>query len=337
MNAVYLLTCFVCGQADTASPEQLATPISPDNAVQVRTVGELPKRVCRILRGALPGELVVFDFNAPGEVVSEATLETVRPLAKDRSLVDLAISHDGKLLAWNERGSKAYVVEEADSGKKWEIDIGDHPGHATFSPDGKHLAIGYTFWDPAAEGAGFSEMRLYETGGKLVRKLEKTGPGALTPVFSSDGKTLAVGNRNDVTQIFNAETGELLHRLDKRMTQRIAISPDDQTLAAGYVEGNVALWDVKTGKLLHEAPSTCQEVYSVAWSPKGDVLATSGRDGKIVLWEPKKLRKLKELDAAFWVIQVCFTADGARLLSSSSSDHSAKGDRKITVWGLDAP
>jgi len=335
MNAVYLIALLAFGQADTPSPEQLATPISPDNAAQVRAVSELHKRVYRILSGHHPGELVFFDFSGPGEVVNDSNFETLRMLAKDRSLVDLVISPDGALVAWNERGSKAYTVEEAASGKRWEIEIGDHPGHAAFSPDGKQLAIGYTFWDPAAEGAGFSEMRIYDTEGKLIRKLEKTGPGALTPIYTADGKTLAVGNRNDVTQIFNAETGALLHRLEKRMTQGIAFSPDGQTLAAGYVEGDVALWEVKSGKVLQESPSTCKELYSVAWSPKGDVMASSGRDGKIVLWEPKKLRKLKELDAAFWVIQVRFTADGARLLSSSSSDHSAKGDRKVTVWSLE--
>jgi hypothetical protein len=64
------------------------------------------------------------------------------------------------------------------------------------------------------------------------------------------------------------------------------------------------------------------------------VLATSGRDGKVVLWEPGTLTKLKELDAAFWVIQVRFTADGTRLLSSSASDHAARNDRKIVVWAV---
>jgi WD40 repeat protein len=64
------------------------------------------------------------------------------------------------------------------------------------------------------------------------------------------------------------------------------------------------------------------------------VLATSGRDGKIVLWEPIQLKPLKELDAAFWVIQVRFTADGTRLLSSSAADHGGVMDRKIVVWAV---
>jgi WD40 repeat protein len=80
--------------------------------------------------------------------------------------------------------------------------------------------------------------------------------------------------------------------------------------------------------------SGCKEVYSVDWSPKGDVLATSGHTGKIVLWEPTKMARLAELDSPQWVIQVKFTADGGRLLSSGAADNTAQTERKIIVWSV---
>lgn len=315
--------------APVAEPK--GTPITAKNAHEVRPLREVKKLANQIVRGP-KRELILLDWGTAAEVIDDVKLQTIRVVAKGHKPISIAVSPDGKHLTWVGRGQKRYTIQETASGKTIEIEIGDNPGAAAFSPDGKQVAIGSTFWDPNVEGAGHSEMRMFDTKGKEVRSLGKTSrPGALRPVFSPDGKVLAVGNRNYETQLFDAATGKLLHRLGKWSSQEVAFSPNGKTLAVGYVDGTVGLWNVATGKLLHSAPSGCKEVYSVDWSPKGDVLATSGREGKIVLWEPGKLTRLKELDAPFWVIQVRFTADGGRLLTSSATDYGSK-DRKITVW-----
>lgn len=80
------------------------------------------------------------------------------------------------------------------------------------------------------------------------------------------------------------------------------------------------MWDVSTGEKLGEAKSSCEELDAVDWGKGGDVLATSGRDGKVEVWDAAKLTPVKELDVAFWVIAVRFTADGSRLLPASAAD-----------------
>jgi WD40 repeat protein len=320
----------------TAAPapkEAPVTPISAENASQVKPILEVPKTANRIVRGPNRGALILFDRSSTAEVVDDITLRPIRTLLKDRRPTDLAVSADGKLVAFMERNSSGYTVRETDGDKSFEIEIGGNPGYAAFSPDGKLLAIGFTHWAQNA-GEGYSETRLYDLKGKLVRTLEKTGAGAVHPVFSPDGKTLAVGNRNYETQLFDVATGKLLHKLDRRMTQEVAFRPDGKVLAEGYVDGSVGLWDVATGKLLQSEASGCKEIYSMDWSPKGDVLATCGREGKIILWEPGKLTRLKELDAPFWVILVRFTADGGRLLTSSAADYGGPADRKVVVWSV---
>ncbi|HZN34569.1 MAG TPA: WD40 repeat domain-containing protein [Pirellulaceae bacterium] len=309
--------------------------ISAANADKVSAATELPVRAHKILRGPGRGELTFLDWNDSVQVVDDVHFRPLRKLAEGRKPIDFTISRDGQHFLWNERGKTAYIVEEAATGTTLEIEIGKTPGFAAFSPDGKLLAIGSSFWDPLIEGAGFSEMQLFDRSGKLVRKLEKSGAGALMPVFSSDGKLLAVGNRNHQTQVFEVDSGKLLHTLDRKMTQEIAFSPDNTTLAAGYVDGMVVVWDMATGQPQRAAVSGCDEIYSVDWSPKGDVLVTSGRKGKIVLWD-KDLARLKELDAPLWVIQARFTEDGARLLTSSASDLTARTDRKVVVWTVPA-
>jgi WD40 repeat protein len=315
------------------APERIITPISAKNAADIQSITELNKRAHRITRGPGKNELTFLDWGNGVEVVDN-NFRTVRTLTKDKLPIDFATTPEGKFQAWTERGTKTYTVLETATSKSFDIEFNGDPGAAAFSPDGKLIAIGDTLWDRRVPGASYSEMKLFDIAGKLVRTLEKSGPGGLTPVFSPDGKTLAVGNRNHETFVFEVASGKLLHTLDKKMTQEIAFSPDGETLAAGYVDGTVGLWDVATGKMLQSDATGGKEVYSVDWSPKGDVLVTAGREGKIVLWETQRLTKLKELDAPIWVISVKFTADGTRLLSSSSSDLGGKDDRKVAVWGV---
>ena len=331
--ALPTLLCFATLAPAAPVPKDTRPVISPKNADQLRPVREVPHGVYRITNGPKRGEITIFDHLNNVEIADDVNVRTSVTLAKDQRPTDFAASPDGKFRAWLPQGKTGYALENTATGKTVEIEIGDSPGNAAFSPDSKLIAIGHTVWDPNVRQRSASEMRLYDVSGKLVRTLDKSGPGGLTPVFSPDGKTLAVGNRNHETQLFEVATGTLLHTLGEKMTQGIAFSPDGKVLAAAYVEGPVRLWDVATGKLLHEKPSGNKEVYAVDWNPKGDVLVTSGREGKIVLWNADNLTKLVELDAPDWVIQARFTADGTRLLTAGGTNY-GRTDRKIVVWGL---
>jgi WD40 repeat protein len=328
------LSCAAIVAAAGQDSKESSTAISAENAQQVRLVREVPLRADKVVRGPQRGELTLLDWPSAIEVVDDVNLGTLRTIVKDHHPVDFAMSPDGKLVAWSEGEGGVYTVQETAGGKTFEIKVGARGGYAAFSPDGSLLAIGHNLATASDLDEGYCEMKIWDTTGRLVRTLEGSKQGGLTPMFSPDGKTLAVGNRNYETRLFEVATGKLLHTLNKHMTHEIAFSPDGKTLAAAYVDGTVALWDVATGTLEHSVPSGCKEVYSVDWSPKGDVLATSGRQGKIVLWEPRKMSKLKELDAPAWVIRVRFTADGKRLLSSSSSNDTSRRERKITVWAV---
>ena len=313
-------------------PKSTAKPITAENADKVRSVASVERRAYRLLAGPARGEWIAFENSGLAEVLDEATLKPLRTLAGKKNVADFAVSQDGKHTAWLERGSKSYTL--AIGGKTIQLEIGQYAGNAALSQDGKTLAVGHTVWVQNGPGQSFSEVRLYDLAGKLVRTLEQSGPGGLTLVFSPDGKTLAVGNRNHETKLFDAATGKLLHTLDKKMTQEIAFSPDGKMLAVAYVNGSINLWNVATGvATVAVAAVGYEEVYSVAWNPKGDVLATAGLGGKVILWAPREMEKLAELDAGSWVIQVRFTSDGSRLLTSGGSDYGAK-DRKIEAWAV---
>src|SRR5262249_7882451 len=152
-------------------------------------------------------------------------------------------------------------------------------------------------------------------------------------VFSPDGMTLAVGNRNSTTRLYEVATGKVLHVLDKPMSHGLKFSPDGKTLAIVYVDGSLRLWEVATGKLLREAKRVEGELYAVDGSPDGAVLATSGRRAGITLWDGRNLTVLKVLEAPEWVIQVRFSPDGTRLLSAGGGVLLG-GPRRVIVWGV---
>ena len=179
-----------------------------------------------------------------------------------------------------------------------------------------------------------TQAKLWSTNsGKLIRCLDAPCKGGLTTVFSPDGKLLAVGNRNDVTRLFEVETGKLLHTLPRKMSHELKFSLNCDKLAVAYVDGSVALWDVDNGNLLFERKTEAKEIYTLDWSPAGDVLATAGLEGKITLWEASNLTILKELDAPEWVIRIRFSPDGSRLYSAGGKSSPAV-DKKVSVWGL---
>lgn len=321
-------------QENAASNAAKRAPITAANAKDVRRVSELEKRVHRIVPGPGRGEVSLFDNGLPAEVVDDTSLRPLRSLGEMPVAYDFALSHDGRYAAWQSgRKGEGYVVQELLSGETVKIKLENSPGFAGFSPDGQWLAIGDTFWEPKEEGVGVAKVKLFDRSGQLVRTLDSPGPGAITPVLSPDGKTLAVGNRNYETYLYEVETGKLLHKLTRRMTHGIAFSPDGKWLAAGYVDGAVVIWNVSDGSERRTMNNVAKEIYAVDWSPNGDVLVTAGRGGKITLWQPPQMTMLQELDSPSWVISARFTADGTRLLTSGGSNY-GQAERKVVVWAV---
>lgn len=334
LSLVLTLICCSGLAASDTKPQETSTAISASNAKQLRSVQEIRQGANRILCGPRPGELTLLDLYNSIKVVDGLELRTVRDFAVNHHPNDLAVSRDGKLLMWSEGGGGEYTIHKTDGETSFKLSLGAKECRAAISPDNKLLAVGHTVWFPNEEGAGESWIKLFDVSGNLVRSLEKSGPGYLSPVFSPDGKTLAVGNLNYETKLFDVATGKRLHTLNRRGTREIAFSRDGKTLAAGYVDGMVALWDVASGELRARA-SACEEVFSLDWNPKGDLLVTGGTDwksGKITLWDPKKLRRLNDLDVQRIVWQVRFTSDGIGLVTSSASDNAAGSDQRIRRW-----
>ncbi|MBL8809745.1 MAG: PD40 domain-containing protein [Planctomycetaceae bacterium] len=343
-----LCVCFTLS-AFAQEAKKTAEPISLDNVDKVGLLSTGKNDALFLENGPGSNELLLISRDST-TIVDDKSLMLLRKIDASQSK-GLTFSKDQSLTSWFE-GEKTIIRNEK-TGATVSLNAGKDPGSAAFSPDNTLLAVGEAVTTEQSEGSGYSVVRVFESAtGKLIHTLDTghDGYGAVRPVFSPDGKVLAVGNRNFETRIFDVSTGKQLHVLPKRMTQEIAFSPDGKTLAAAYVDGQLGLWDIKTGTELHMVDSGCPEIFSVAWNSTGDVLATCGPSGgkqtanafvrmpgKVLLWNAKTFTIAKELMEVQWSGRVRFSRDDTRIIATVKEMRTLDDSPRLVVWSTDAP
>jgi RNA polymerase sigma factor (sigma-70 family) len=135
-------------------------------------------------------------------------------------------------------------------------------------------------------------IRLWDpVTGKLQRLLgeRKALRSVNTIAFSPDGKTLASGNGDATTRIWDPATGEELRhwKPHARSVAALAFAPDGATLAtAGSWDSAIRFWDPATGKEKHPSPFGHRGIVHQMWlSPDGRTLTTLGFDHRLIDWD----------------------------------------------------
>lgn len=253
--------------------------------------------------------------------------KTVVLFQVDRPAEWLALSPDGKVLAWVEFNSSVVVLWDTAAGKRLHRLIGNRgPVEAmAFSPDGRILASGDVY-----EGT----IRLWDSAtGKRVRRPE--APDWVGQVcYSPNGKLLAsVGEGVAGVQLWDPATGKEVARMagDAGPLLRVCFSPDGKLLATGDVRGGVRLWTVPGGKELRRTRKELGgPVSSLVFSPIGEILAAAAgpRSPRPHLWEAATGKPIRNSSGRViaprvwdeyppgsparddWATQVAFAPDG---------------------------
>lgn len=263
-------------------------------------------------------------------------------------------SNDGKTIATvRTEGKKDGALQLWECGTGSLLWTANPPAKSVlaFAPDDKTLAgitpsYGLVLWDVQAG-------RVKQT---MTRQMHVVFTAAFSPnakivasggtgESDSGGYSLSISGHPGEVNLWDAETGRLLHTLKGHTNPvvDIAFSPDGRLIASASLDRTVKVWDVQTGNLQRtlNVGESGWGTSSVAFSPDGKTLATGSggsRDekstGQIKLWlvESGELRlTMTDPGAAVLITEspaLTFSPDGKTLASTGTNG-------EIILWNVD--
>jgi WD40 repeat protein len=310
----------------------------PAEAPKLPAPADLAKQVVAadaLKRADIPEELLKM---AGGGDKDKAPPELVAVFGEARGdggchLHAVAISPDGKLLAFGGTEKVVHVVDLATGKQRHELTCDDQRGPRedylyalAFSPDGKALAgakrNGAVFvWDVATGAA----RRLLANPDEATSEL----------AFSPDSALLATagGDKGGATvRIWEVATGKQVWtaRAPAALAWCVAFSPDGKTLAAGLESGEVVLFDVASGWQLATLPEHGGWVRWVGFHPDGRSLVAAGplTNNDVFVWDLATRQPRRLAGHGSEVLSGAWRADGRLLVTAGSTDGT------VRLWDL---
>jgi WD40 repeat protein len=282
------------------------------------------------------------------------------------SICSLAFSPDGQTIAvTDDRGRVRLRPVVAGRGIDRELDLRSYAWVASFSPDGRYLAVGrdepdVALFDLGREGHGrllgvpvretnrlrfspdgrtlamasarSSEIILWDLeAGRRRMTLRGHTPPVTDLTFADDGRSLAsVAHPEPVVLLWDLDTGRPRRVVTEPAAITSAFTPDGHLLATASADlRTVRLWDLRSGGRVQLIAGLPAAIRLLAFSPDGRLLAMGAGDRSVGLWSVATGRELWRLDAQAEVLHnVAFAPDG-RILAATGNDDD------IQFWDLD--
>jgi WD40 repeat protein len=266
-----------------------------------------------------------------------ASRQEIPPPGPLRATGVVAISPDGKLLAYEDDQDKVRLVDAA-AGR--EHRVLEFPGadfaQLAFSSDGQTLAGGGSLGDEVFV-ATFNR-----DSGQLGRQWK--WPKGRDPhstvealAFTPDGKRLAAAVfRQSIGYLLDVETSAEIAKCKHNEIYGLDFSPDGQTLTTAGWDSIIRCWDAATGKLRREvnlkaldpAGNMDLRMYAIRYSPVGNLLATQHLMGDVWIWNADDMTRRMAISAGnrFSYGSLAFSPDGLWLVAGTSAGRAPTWD-----------
>jgi serine/threonine protein kinase/WD40 repeat protein/tetratricopeptide (TPR) repeat protein len=244
---------------------------------------------------------------------------SVRSLPEDREIRNIVcapapwayvgLSPDGRYVVSAQVGHKLQVWRVADGKAMLREGPRDTFGWA-FSPDGRHLAVGWQSRAFAPDLRGGALRFDLATGRELNRWQLPQGRKAHSLAFHPDNRRLAVGYWvAGFASVFDATSGAHVANLPVGATaeQVVAWHPDGERLAVAGSDPRIQIWDVPAKRKVATLEGHVQHVTYLTFHPDGSLLASYSWDAVLRLWEPATGRQLLQAPVA---VIPRFSSDG---------------------------
>lgn len=190
-----------------------------------------------------------------------------------------------------------------------------------FSHDGTTLAGSDDETGPDGGSNGVIRLWNAATGRQIGPTLtDPDSKGALSVAFGPHDATLAVGDRNGHTYLWNIAARTRIALSDPNGTgvNAVAFSPDGTLLAVADANGNAYVWNVATRKVIATLRDTgrVEGAYALAFSPDGKTLAVGDKNGHTYLWNvatKTMIHELTDANSEDGVFALAFSPNGQML------------------------
>ncbi|HKB04258.1 MAG TPA: sigma-70 family RNA polymerase sigma factor [Gemmataceae bacterium] len=243
----------------------------------------------------------------------------------DGMVTALALTRDGKTLAYVEE-SLTVVVRDIPGGRElFRFSADERAYRLAFSPDGKTLAV----------GGELKQIRRREIpSGRELPALEGHAGGTYAVAYSSDGKFLASGGTHPdgTIHLWDAATGKEVWRCKESLgaVYALAFSPDGSTLLSGQggTGRSIRLWDVATGRPIRSfGDMTANLVDAVTFTRDGKLAASAGGWGRgVYLWDPATGKEVSPFPRHHDSVEAIAFSPDSKLLATGSAD------RTVGLW-----
>jgi WD40 repeat protein len=193
-------------------------------------------------------------------------------------------------VAFSPSGDRLVTAGEDRIARVWDVagdadalTFGDQDGFwqtaATFSPDGRRVAVG-TFGNLKVRDAATGEILLvvpttfyfnnndlaYSPNGRRIVSCREGGPWV-------DLRDAETGRRIALTAAHNG------------VVHAVAFRPDGRRFASIARDGSIKEWDADDGRAIRTLPGHAGGGFGLAYNPDGTTLASVGWDGTVRLWD----------------------------------------------------
>jgi len=175
--------------------------------------------------------------------------------------------------------------------------------------------------------------------GMLARERLGEGVWVTAVAICPRGHYLAVASQGGV-ELRELPGLSLIRTLSQQDVRALAFSPRGEFLAAGTAAGELVVWELPAGREKFRF-ALGETIWSLAACPAGKYLAAGFADGTIRIWEwPGGELVADWLAHSGLVASLCFSPDGAALLSGGGGDDRLLG-WQVGTWeeagGLSGP
>ncbi len=165
------------------------------------------------------------------------------------------------------------------------------------------------------DSSGRLEVMEFPRGRRILRLEAQSLCGLTYPVFSPNGRLLAVPNRGGYVQLWDVQTGQLKHTFPGLgRIETLAFSPDGSRLA--ICEQGVAVYAVSSRKLITKLQSSCSGIYP-AFTPDGSRLLVADGKNPVGIWDLRsgRLERTLPLRAGHAANALALGQNGTRIIT----------------------